>query len=910
MKKFILLLIFFTAKNIISQNGWATYTASVPSGTISTQQNVIFIDNVGNKWVGFNGASATSMMLAKYDNATNVWTIWSKTTMGLPFSSTVSANVRALSQDNLGNMWIGTTGGLIKYDGSIFTRYTTVDGLPSNSINCLDFVGTMLYIGTINGISRFDGATFTNYNTGNSLFPFNNIVDIKAENANRIWATTYNAIAQFSINSSFTSTSYTNAIATTSLSRIYIDATGIKWISSYNGIVKYDNVNFTYFNTMYPNYAGTNSFDATDIGKGPSGGVMVTAGVNTIGNNRCLVEFLSGGNYKFYYSPPAITLAPFFKTDALGNPWIAGLTSSGITRIHTFNASFYNPNIGYWWGPGITSSNYKYLDINRVKAGIMNRGDMWWDLANTGNASYEVPKGSGVNSSFAGSLWIGGLDASNQLHIAGQTYRQSGNDFWPGPLDTTNASIDSNTVMNYDKIWKVDYNDINTFITQFNLGNVPLTYTPTPDIMTWPAKGTGNKSRNLAPFVDVNNNGIYDPLVGGDYPKIKGDQTLYFIFNDNFANHTETKGLPLGIEVHAMAYAYGCPTILNGRNELAYTTFYDYKIYNRSSNNYHNVHVGLWTDVDLGNYYDDYIGSSIPENLGFCYNSDPIDDIGGTMAYDQYPPACGTSILKGPLASIGDGKDNDNDGAIDETGEECLMNYFDYYNNNVGSFPVATTNPSTKYHFYNILQGKWKDSTDHTCGGTAYGGTIKTVYDYPWNNYTGNPCGPAPWTEITAGNFAGDRRYIVSSGPFNFAANTMTEFEYAQVWSVDSAATSNMHIASVNKLITDAQKVRTFYYGSKGNCLSSINIGINENSLENEFTIYPNPASSILTIKSESGLGRSTISITDVLGKTILETKNDNLYNHTLNIEALSSGVYFLNIRSEKGQSVKKFVKQ
>ncbi|MBK7668998.1 MAG: hypothetical protein IPJ32_17640 [Sphingobacteriaceae bacterium] len=185
--------------------------------------------------------------------------------------------------------------------------------------------------------------------------------------------------------------------------------------------------------------------------------------------------------------------------------------------------------------------------------------------------------------------WMGGLDASNQLHIAGQTYRQTGNDFWPGPLDTTNASIDSTTVMNFDKIWKVDYNDINTFITQFNLGNVPLTYTPAIDILTWPAKGTGNKAKNLAPFVDVNNNGIYDPLVGGDYPKIKGDQTLYFIFNDNFTTHSETKGLPLGIEVHAMAYAYGCPTILNGRNELAYTTFYDYQIYNRSSNNYHDV---------------------------------------------------------------------------------------------------------------------------------------------------------------------------------------------------------------------------------------------------------------------------------------------------------------------------------
>ncbi|MBK7183400.1 MAG: hypothetical protein IPH89_10910 [Bacteroidetes bacterium] len=46
-----------------------------------------------------------------------------------------------------------------------------------------------------------------------------------------------------------------------------------------------------------------------------------------------------------------------------------------------------------------------------------------------------------------------------------------------------------------------------------------VSYNVDPTILSWPAHGTGNFSRNLAPFVDVNADGNYNPLTGGDYPK-------------------------------------------------------------------------------------------------------------------------------------------------------------------------------------------------------------------------------------------------------------------------------------------------------------------------------------------------------------------------------------------------------
>ena len=87
---------------------------------------------------------------------------------------------------------------------------------------------------------------------------------------------------------------------------------------------------------------------------------------------------------------------------------------------------------------GCNPSNSKTdLDVNNVRATIMGGGDMWGDLS---DAQYEIPKGGNKNSLFAGALWIGGVDAGGQLKVAAMTYRQDGNDFWPGPLNVDNAT--------------------------------------------------------------------------------------------------------------------------------------------------------------------------------------------------------------------------------------------------------------------------------------------------------------------------------------------------------------------------------------------------------------------------------------------------------------------------------------
>lgn len=83
--------------------------------------------------------------------------------------------------------------------------------------------------------------------------------------------------------------------------------------------------------------------------------------------------------------------------------------------------------------------------------------------------------------------------------------------------------------------------------------------------------------------------------------------------------------------------------------------------------------------------------------------------------------------------------------------------------------------------------------------------------------------------------------------------------------------------------------------------------GIKENDI-NAFTVYPNPASgNVNLILANTNANRFDVSITDVLGKVVIE----NTFNGTeanLNIGTLKSGVYFINITAEGKQSTKKLI--
>jgi ligand-binding sensor domain-containing protein len=74
----------------------------------------------------------------------------------------------SIAQDLKENIWVGTYGGLSRFDGEKWKHYTTEDGLPGNRVNSLavDSEGA-IWIGTEGGISVYDGTTWKNFTPKN-----------------------------------------------------------------------------------------------------------------------------------------------------------------------------------------------------------------------------------------------------------------------------------------------------------------------------------------------------------------------------------------------------------------------------------------------------------------------------------------------------------------------------------------------------------------------------------------------------------------------------------------------------------------------------------------------------------------------------------------------------------------------
>jgi len=80
------------------------------------------------------------------------------------------------------------------------------------------------------------------------------------------------------------------------------------------------------------------------------------------------------------------------------------------------------------------------------------------------------------------------------------------------------------------------------------------------------------------------------------------------------------------------------------------------------------------------------------------------------------------------------------------------------------------------------------------------------------------------------------------------------------------------------------------------------------NSDDSELIVYPNPASSKITIESNN-TQNGTLNITTILGQIIL-TEQYNTSKTQIDVSQLPSGIYILQLQSKNGLSTKKFVKE
>ncbi|MDD2965318.1 MAG: T9SS type A sorting domain-containing protein [Bacteroidales bacterium] len=540
---------------------------------------------------------------------------------------------------------------------------------------------------------------------------------------------------------------------------------------------------------------------------------------------------------------------------------------------------------------------------------------------------YEVPAGSGKGTFFSVSPWMGGLAQDGTIHLAAERYRQLGQDFHAGAISNPESYAQQPDSIT-QRVYYATKEDILFHLSHYNTPG----YNPAWCIQNWPGNGDPALGQNniLAPFQDVNENGLYEPLLG-DYPKIRGDASAFYIFNDGRSEHTESGGIPMKAEFHCMVYAFNRPddSLLNN------TLFIHYDIYNRSVYQYHSTMFGFWADMDLGYGGDDYTGTDVSNGFFYTYNAQPIDGSGESSAYGPNPPIQSVAFLGGALMDF-DGEDNPKS---DETGEPVCgeaINGLGFGDGIADNERMGMTNsifsaspsnigvPLSPLWYYSALRSYNEDGTPMLFGGQ---GTLATGASGPAARFMfpgetdplnwGTGCQPPntteKWTETTAGSSTNqDKRCGASTGPFTFKPGDCQQIDLALVTTWNTA--NPAPLASLGKMQQYVATLRTCFEADSvpgGGTFSGNDVGIAtpQQKPTMNLVIYPNPAGDYINVKGLQGQHPVEYRISDLSGKTVISGRTTT-QPLTINTRSLNSGLYILSVSEKHTTRFAKFVKE
>jgi len=216
-------------------------------------------------------------------------------------------------------------------------------------------------------------------------------------------------------------------------------------------------------------------------------------------------------------------------------------------------------------------------------------------------------------------------------------------------------------------------------------------------------------------------------------PKIIGDQTLFWVCNDgNVAAHSNLFSTPpMNVEIRMTVFGY------NRADPLGQIMFIKWEFIHKGTQQFDSCYVALWDDPDLGDANDDLVGCDPDLGLGYCYNGYPTD-----ATYSDTPPALGFDFFQGPEVPPG-------------SGEYLDMTSFAWYYNGA---PDPFDDPeiaSEAYWFMNGYAGDGTPYIDHEGNETQF-------------PFSGDPLAGTGHLDGKVVS-PGDRRFLMSSGPFVLA---------------------------------------------------------------------------------------------------------------------------------------------
>jgi hypothetical protein len=523
------------------------------------------------------------------------------------------------------------------------------------------------------------------------------------------------------------------------------------------------------------------------------------------------------------------------------------------------------------------------LHANHIKARVGNGF-----LFNDGLNGVLLPYGeqeNGPSTMFTAGLWIGGVDAGNNVKVSASSYYDFNGpySFFTGPY--IGPTVEETQCADWDRYFRVTKQRIVDFLAVRSTLTIDQAIEQFPEIMGWPGKGNPhfntvqpfqlpNAAQSLAPFFDENNDDSYNPM-DGDYPVVALRNTPIFVPTEIIWSVFRTTGgatpfSPMKMEVQQTMWAFDEPS----NPTLQNTIFMSQNFIHRGFEVVDSVAIGYFMDFDIGCFADDYVGTMPDRNAVFAYNADVVD---GVVGGNCQVPVFEDSL---PVQSVV---------FLNRSLDRSM------YLNSPSFASGPTTDPVNASEYLGYLHGYWRDDTRLTYGGNGYGGTEVTNHVFP-----SDPSDANGWSECSSTTTPSDRRMVASHIFGQLAPGESKELNTA--WITTFGADLPCGLGSTGADIDEIQAI----YDSGFEGLGQLSSAPQANALV-MFNVTPNPASDAIVLRYAQ-LNVLTINLIDTNGKLVRSVQSPQADAYTLSVNDLATGVYYVQILTNKGVGVQKVV--
>lgn len=331
-------------------------------GLAENQTTSVAIGMDGVIWVGTASAG-----VSRYDGT--AWQTF-RVADGLP-----SDEVRDVAVTADGMVWVATAGGIGRYDGRRWFRYTrsrTLLQLPSDDVNSLavDPDGRTLYAGTAAGVVRFNGRSWDSLAQVGSQ-AINDIQDVAVTPSGQLWAATAGGLLQYDSNSWQLYTT-ADGLAANDVRHLTTHPDGTVWLG-YGA----QGLGLTQF-SVSSNVPSVTAVTVTDgLPNDQIFAILPASGGTWLGSGDGLILRQSSGSWQTFAAPSDIPSNQIVDLATVGGqPWLG--SAAGVSR---FNGATWELATDGLADTAVTSLSRDNSDQLWATFGSVGKGAAWFDFA-------------------------------------------------------------------------------------------------------------------------------------------------------------------------------------------------------------------------------------------------------------------------------------------------------------------------------------------------------------------------------------------------------------------------------------------------------------------------------------------------------------------------------------------------